>query len=107
MILHIYAFHVDTIPELRRLQRAEDDANPNMKIRKLVETLEAQFREESDSKVIIFVQMRVVAQYLAKLIQNLGLPALRAVEFTSTGPSVEEGGGSRLSTCRFSISQFW
>ncbi|XP_067950025.1 ATP-dependent RNA helicase DHX58-like isoform X2 [Watersipora subatra] len=77
--------------ELQRLAKEEDTAEPNKKIESLQRRLTALFEKDADSKVIIFVQMRVVAQYLAELLQQAS-PTFQAQAFTSAGPSAEEKG---------------
>lgn len=81
----------DNKEELERLQVEEDAERENYKITSLRQQLEQLFAKQARSKVIIFVQMRVVAQYMAELLCDLN-PIFRAKEFTSTGPSAEVGG---------------
>ena len=79
---------------MRQLQQLEDEdpARMNDKIRKLQEELDNVFAQKPKSKVIIFVQMRVVAQYMADLLNKLRPGVFRAKEFTSEGPSSEDAG---------------
>ena len=81
----------DRLSELLNSATEEDAAGPNPKIDSLQERLRTLFDKQPDSKVIIFVQMRVVAQYMAELLNGLS-STFKAKEFTSTGPSAEEGG---------------
>ena len=79
---------------MRQRQQLEDEdlARMNDKIRKLQEELDNVFAQKPKSKVIIFVQMRVVAQYMADLLNKLRPGVFRAKEFTSEGPSSEDAG---------------
>lgn len=84
----------DNLDGLKARQRSEDEdrAKMNDKIRKLRAQLDEVFADRPDSKVIIFVQMRVVAQYMADLLNKLRPGVFKAKEFTSEGPSSEDAG---------------
>lgn len=74
------------------LQKTEDGDNVNEKIEVLTSRLENQLLENPDSKIIIFVQMRVVAKFMADLMNKKDPEKFKAKEFTSEGPSAEDAG---------------
>ena len=76
---------------LQQVQQREDEMNKNEKIVKLCSILNKVFTERPESKVIIFVQRRLVAKYLAEYLTLLD-PTFKAKEFTSIGQSANEAG---------------
>lgn len=78
----------------------------NEKLKKLVECLDEQFRKQEGSKVIIFVKMRHVAQYLAEWLCAKS-KKYKAKGFTSSGPSCAEGGEIPLSTLKHLVCEIW
>ncbi|XP_067948623.1 ATP-dependent RNA helicase DHX58-like isoform X1 [Watersipora subatra] len=86
----IWKMFIDHIQRLKSLADQEDKEHPNQKVQRLRGILSDQFSQRPDSKVIIFVQMREVAQCL-KDILNCN-PMFKAKEFISTGPSADNKG---------------
>ena len=80
---------------LQQVQQREDEMNKNEKIVKLCSILNKVFTERPESKVIIFVQRRLVAKYLAEYLTLLD-PTFKAKEFTSIGQSANEAGNIHL-----------
>ncbi|XP_067948463.1 ATP-dependent RNA helicase DHX58-like isoform X1 [Watersipora subatra] len=76
---------------LREIQEDEDRKSTNEKLLITMNILRDLFIRKPDAKVIIFVQMRVVAQYLAQYLTEAD-PMFSAREFTSIGKSPEEAG---------------
>ena len=77
---------------LKDLQGFDDKKHPNDKITKLTEILERLFHRRPLSKVIIFVQIRKVAVFLARLLCKIKPRVFKAKEFISTGNNENDEG---------------
>lgn len=86
---------------MEELQKLDDKKNPNGKIVMLKERLEKLFEKTPGSKIIIFVQIRKVAVFMANLLNSLNRCVFKAKEFISTGSNENDAGTN--TTCRYQM----